>query len=290
MSRVLSLSRSSWTGTDAEAARSATASLERGAVLFFPHLPFVVNQDEDEIFSPAILSSSKNTSFDPATGRVGGTTLEGPSLDRLRTLLTRFSDAAQGLVREVLPGYGPHMQRARASFRPAQIAGRHSSWRKDDSRLHVDAFPASPVQGRRILRVFANVNPAGAPRAWRVGGEFLDVARRFEPSLKLPFPGSALVLAALRVTKSRRTPYDALMLQLHDRMKEDAAFQASTEQESFDFPSGSTWMTFTDQVGHAAMAGQYQLEQTFLLPVKAMKDETASPLRVLERLKGRPLV
>ena len=34
-----------------------------------------------------------------------------------------------------------------------------------------------------------------------------------------------------------------------------------------DLPAGSTWMTFTDQVSHAAMAGQYQFEQTFLLPV-----------------------
>ena len=35
------------------------------------------------------------------------------------------------------------------------------------------------------------------------------------------------------------------------------------------------------------MAGQYQLEQTFLLPVDAMIDEQQSPLRILERLKGR---
>jgi hypothetical protein len=37
------------------------------------------------------------------------------------------------------------------------------------------------------------------------------------------------------------------------------------------------------------MAGQYQLEQTFLLPVQAMLDDSRSPLRVLERLKQRPL-
>jgi hypothetical protein len=49
-------------------------------------------------------------------------------------------------------------------------------------------------------------------------------------------------------------------------------------------------MAFTDAVSHAAMAGQYQLEQTFLLPVGAMLDEQQSPLRILERLKGRPLL
>ena len=49
-------------------------------------------------------------------------------------------------------------------------------------------------------------------------------------------------------------------------------------------------MTFTDEVSHAAMAGQYQLEQTFLLPLAAMHDPARSPLRVLERIKGRKLV
>ena len=37
------------------------------------------------------------------------------------------------------------------------------------------------------------------------------------------------------------------------------------------------------------MSGQYQLEQTFLLPVDAMNQPERSPLRVLERIKGRRL-
>src|SRR5439155_6037276 len=101
--------------------------------------------------------------------------------------------------------------------------------------------------------------------------------------------GVAPILQWLRVTKSRRTPYDALMLQLHDRMKADEEYQAHCAQTAVDFPAGSTWIAFTDQVSHAAMAGQYQLEQTFMLPVDAMEDEQRSPLRVLERIKGRRL-
>lgn len=203
--------------------------------------------------------------------------------------MSRFSDQAAALVDRLFPDYRGKLRRARASFRPAEIAGRQTSWRKDDTRLHVDAFPASPVQGRRILRVFTNVNPERRPRVWRVGGEFEEVARRFSSSLKFPLPGSGAILQLLRVTKSRRTFYDALMLQLHDRMKEDADFQANSPQTTFEFPAGSTWVTFTDQVSHAAMAGQYQLEQTFYLPVTAMLDEARSPLRILERLKGRRL-
>ena len=106
----------------------------------------------------------------------------------------------------------------------------------------------------------------------------------------MPWPGEGRLLQTLRITKSRRSAYDALMLQLHDRMKQDAEFQERSEQETVEFPFGSSWIAFTDQVSHAATAGQYQLEQTFLLPVSAMIDERRSPLRVLERLTGRRLV
>ena len=94
----------------------------------------------------------------------------------------------------------------------------------------------------------------------------------------------------IRITKSPRSRYDALMLQLHDRMKADADFQERSAQTTVDFPAGTTWLTFTDAVSHAAMAGQYQLEQTFLLPVDAMADDHGAPLRVLERAFNRRLV
>jgi hypothetical protein len=202
----------------------------------------------------------------------------------------RFCDRTAALVDNLLPAYRGHVQLARTSFRPAEIAGRATTWRKDDTRLHIDSFPATPVQGRRILRVFTNVNPVGRPRAWRVGGDFEAVATRFGPWLSTPWPASGIVLRALRVTKTRRSAYDALMLQLHDRMKEDSDFQERSLQTPVVFPAGTTWMAFTDQVSHAAMSGQYQLEQTFLLPVGAMISESRSPLRILERLKGRRLV
>ncbi len=282
---IAPLAQASWTAEG----HDLVARLECGDVLFFPNLPFAVERDEALLFSPAILSSAKNASFDPTSGRTGGTTLEGVDRERLSRLMSRFSDQAVSLVDGILPAYRGRLERARASFRPAEIAGRTTSWRKDDTRLHVDSFPASPVQGRRILRVFSNVNPAGRPRSWRVGENFEALARRFAPSLSLPWPGQATVLRAFGVTKSIRTAYDTLMLQLHDRMKEDEGYQQSAPQTAFDFPSGTTWAVFTDEVSHAAMAGQYQLEQTFLLSVDAMLDAARSPLRILERLKGRSL-
>jgi 3-deoxy-D-manno-oct-2-ulosonic acid (Kdo) hydroxylase len=290
VSRIVLVRHASWADpASSQTVDIAAAALEQGAVLFMPHLAFGVGAGEQQIFSPDILAASKNTSLDPETGHVGGSTLQGPELERLRRLVARFSHQSAQLVDRVLPRYRGRIARARASFRPAEIAGRQTSWRKDDTRLHVDSFPASPVQGRRILRVFSNVNPSAKPRVWRVGGDFATVAERFAPKLRVPPAGTGVLLRVLRVTKARRSPYDSLMLQLHDRMKADADFQERSEQERFEFPAGSTWLAFTDAVSHAAMAGQYQLEQTFLLPVAAMIDEHRSPLRILERLKGRAL-
>jgi hypothetical protein len=271
---------------------SSTDELEQGAVLVLEDLSFEIAAAERIHFSPAI-AAAKNVSFDPSTGRLGGVSVQhgnAQSYRSLDTMLRRFSDAADALVNALFLPYRGRLQRARASFRPAEIAGRQTTWRHDDTRLHIDSFPATPVQGRRILRVFTNVNPEGRSRSWRVGGAFEEIADRFGPQLRMPWPLSGAVLRMAGITKSRRSPYDALMLQLHDCMKADRGYQAETPQTAVEFPAGSTWIAFTDCVSHAAMAGQYQLEQTFLVPVEAMRQPGRSPLRILERIKQRPLI
>jgi hypothetical protein len=115
------------------------------------------------------------------------------------------------------------------------------------------------------------------------------MARRFLPGIKRPLPGSSIFLRLLGITKSPRTEYDHIMLQLHDHMKADEGYQKEVEQLRQEFPSGSSWLVFADQASHAAMRGQYQFEQTFLVPVERMRDEQRSPLRVLERLTARKL-
>jgi len=76
---------------------------------------------------------------------------------------------------------------------------------------------------------------------------------------------------------------------LHDRMKLDDTYQTLAPSTPWSFPAGTTWMVFTDQVPHAALAGHFALEQTFHLPVSAMQAPDTAPLRVLERLTGRVL-
>jgi hypothetical protein len=80
------------------------------------------------------------------------------------------------------------------------------------------------------------------------------------------------------------------MLGIHDRGKRDSNYQRTAPREEVNFPAGAVWMFFSDRVLHAALSGQYALEQTFYLPVEAMADQRDSPLRILENYYGRTLV
>ncbi len=265
----------------------AVAALEGGKVVVLK-LPFMVLPDEAGFLDAGALDQSrKNISYDPKTGRCGGADFQGAELARLSAMLQRYGAHAQSLMRGLFPGYGAALERARTSFRPAEISGRKTSPRHDDKRLHVDAFPSRPTNGRRILRVFTNVAPGGVARQWRVGEPFEALARGFMPRLRPMWPGQAWAMAKLGLTRGRRSEYDHMMLGLHDTAKLD---RACGPQAAVSFAPGTTWMCFTDQVMHAAMAGRCAFEQTFHLPVAAMAAPETAPVRVLERLAGRALI
>lgn len=268
----------------------AVTTVESGGVLFFPRLAFGLAPEESRFLSPEWSDGkAKNISLDLATGQVKGTRASAADLEGLGILVARFSACARTLIGRLFPSYGQAPVVTRTSLRTVPAQNRESSWRKDDRLLHVDAFPSRPNNGGRILRVFTNVNPHGEPRIWHVGEPFEALAARFLPGIAPPLPGTTRMLAALRVTKGRRSPYDHIMLKLHDRMKSDAAYQRGAPQSEFAFPAGSTWVCFSDQVSHAVLRGQYMLEQTLLMPVEAMREPGRAPLRVLERLSGHPL-
>jgi hypothetical protein len=278
-----------WHGPfDAALRLQAVDALEAGRVLLLPDLPFQIAPAETFLLSPRIMGSErKNVSLDPATDTLGNTALGGVERGKLAAMMRRFGDSAERLLHDLLPGYAPALERARTSFRPAEIAGRRYSPRHDDRLLHIDAFPSRPMGGRRILRLFCNVAPDGAARAWRVGEPFADFARQFLPRMRPGLPGSAWLLERFGATKGRRSEYDRTMLRLHDMGKLDAAYQSGAPKADLAFPTDTTWLCFTDQVLHAALAGHCALEQTFHVPVAAMMHPERSPLRVLESLRSR---
>jgi len=275
---------------DAMQSARAVAALEDGRVLFFPFLQFAIEESEKKLLSIETLEPGrKNISFDPESGICQGSRHDGAEAGELAAMLQRFARQAEALVLALAPGYAGQLERARTSFRPAEIEDRASSVRKDDRLLHVDAFPTRPTRGKRILRVFSNIAPDGAERLWRIGEPFPEFAKKFFPRVGSPSPRTAWLMQQLGLTKGRRSAYDTIMLNLHDRMKEDRAYQSGAPAAEVSFPPGTSWIVFTDQVLHAALAGRFALEQTFHLPVAAMADSARAPISVLERLAGRAL-
>jgi hypothetical protein len=267
----------------------ATDALEAGHVLFLPNLRFALSETELAFLTPSIVGKSKNVSYDPASGKVGGTNVAALKVHELRALMDRFAASTRALLAALLPSYQGGLHQTKTSLRPVEVAGRKQSWRKDDTRLHVDSFPSQPSKGKRILRVFTNINPDGRPRVWKVGEPFETVARKFWPELRAPLPGERELLAVVRVTKTVRSRYDHYMLKLHDAMKLDPAYQERFAAATHKFPAGTTWVCFTDQVSHAAVSGTHQMEQTFWVDVRVMRNPASAPLHVLESLAGRKL-
>ena len=285
---VRSFPDASW--ADDGPTRAVESVLENGAVLSFPRLPFVLSEAERRFLDPRWADGrAKNISLRWPAGEMRGAAGDALDLAELRAMIVRYAEQSEALALRLFPHYRGHLKRGNTSFRPVDVAGRATSWRQDDTRLHIDAFPSNPMHGTRLLRVFCNVNPNGRPREWRVGEPFEAHARRYLPAIARPLPGSAWLLERVGITKRRRTEYDHLMLQLHDRAKADAEFQRTSPQARVAFAPGTTWVVFSDQVLHAAMGGQHMMEQTFYLDVAQQQRPEASPRGTLERLLGRAL-
>ena len=206
--------------------RRSEPTLEAGAVLLLPELAFDVLPAERELFSPSIaVGQERELRSGDRSARRGGQRADG---DALTAMLAAFQ--RRGGMRwstSSFRRYAGRLQRARASFRPAEIAGRQTTWRHGRyaaacRQLSGDAgagaaHPAAVHQRepRRTAAIVAD---------WRA-------VRQRGAAIRRPAADAGAVqrIAAARwpgITKSRRTPYDALMLQLHDRMKADLAYQS----------------------------------------------------------------
>jgi hypothetical protein len=284
-------------GSVAVAGRPGTEDLrgrlERDGILIVETDPFVLADEDYELIERHWSDGrSKNSSYNPHTGDLDGVVGASEVVTSLRALMARYAAWAQDLIGEFFPAYHPQLEYGRTSLRRRSVQDEPPlSRRKDDRSLHLDAFTSQPVAGRRILRVFSNIDPTGAEREWAIAdGGFEDFASRFRHRARRLLPGEAALLEGLSLTKCRRTDYDQIMLGMHDAAKRDRTYQSTAPRRFVSFPGGSTWLAFTDQTPHAAVSGQCALEQTFYVPVEALAEPALSPLRILERLWGGALV
>jgi 3-deoxy-D-manno-oct-2-ulosonic acid (Kdo) hydroxylase len=275
------------------------AELERGAILFFSRPPFDLSKTDVDFLlglKPADSRLHKNISYRPESDVLRGFA-DDANEPRVHGIMRRYAAEVKTFVERFLRPYAGRLQMDYASFRPLEEEGRDLSLHKRNDLLHVDAFPSRPTRGARILRVFTNVNPS-KDRNWVIGQRFPQLAQRFANSAGLAkYANQSKAWSSLKRGLSRaglpfrdRAPYDEFMLHFHDWLKENDEFQKASEgKEQIAFPPMATWLVYTDGVPHAALSGQFAMEQTFIVPVEAQVAPEAAPIRVLEAIAGRAM-
>jgi hypothetical protein len=276
--------------------------LERGQILFFEDIPFDLPEEDQKFLLTQRRGDSrihKNVSYRPQRDVLRGfSSSQAERVARLRHIMRRYSAEVTRFLSVFLAPYAEHWSLDFASYRPLEEEGRDLSLHKRNDLLHVDAFPSRPTKGGRILRVFTNINPARA-RVWHTTDRFDVLAQRFAAAAGLeqiaarsssPLDylrrGATHLMRAAGLLASERSAYDRFMLRFHDYLKENADFQDSCPKIRLEFPPRATWIVFTDAVPHAVLSGQFALEQTYIVPPRALLSPEKAPISILESLCG----
>ena len=297
-----------WSGDTASHSADACRKLERGEILFFSGIPFNLPREHQDFLLAQKQAESrfhKNISYRPKSDEIRGVDRSGSAdaaYQQMQSIMRDYSREVTGFVRRLLAPYGEKIALDFASFRPLEEQGRDLPLKKRNDLLHVDAFPTRPTHGRRILRVFTNINPTES-RRWLTGEPFHSIAPRFADRAGLPeFAYSAnsatgkmrrSAVKALRTAGlpiPERSGYDRFMLHFHDWLKENSSYQEEERTKPVqEFPPGCTWLVYTDGVPHAALSGRFALEHTFIVPREALVSPEHAPITVLELLSGEKL-
>jgi 3-deoxy-D-manno-oct-2-ulosonic acid (Kdo) hydroxylase len=291
-----------WARPEQRETRSRTwcELLERGQVLFFREPPFDLPREDREFLVAqewAELRMHKNVSYRPGEDILRGVSGDAATVERVHVILRNYSTQLIDFLGKFLQPYAGKWTIDFSSFRPFEEERRGLPLHKRNDLLHVDAFPSRPTQGGRILRVFTNLNPS-KNRVWNTTESFEALAGRYAMDAGLERIAEDSWMSRtvhdlgekLGLRAAGRTPYDMFMLGFHDYLKENTEFQKNCPKTRMEFPPLSTWLVFTDGVAHAAMSGQFALEQTFLIPPKALVAADHAPYRILEKIAGKPLV
>ena len=273
-------------------AQVSAAALEQHELQVLPDCPFSLPVGDDLAFllaQQSISRGGKDISFDPGNGRLSGVRLhDQQARARLAGILGRFSADVTSWVRSSIPEYASGLTRDRVSLRTREEATRVSRLAARNDLLHIDHFPTRPSLGRRILRVYVNIDPTDS-HVWSVSERFPELLARFAAKNRVPArsvqdwisPAQTMV-RLFTGKKAKRSAYDAWMLRLHDFLKESQGFQTKAARKVHTFAPGAMWALFADALAHAQLRGRYALEHSFFVDSSCLVNPEASPLALLE--------
>lgn len=156
-----------------ETDRNWSAALEQGKVLYFPTLPFTLSEEEQKLLTPSVLDAKARNISLPADNQLKGAAGDEYTQQLLSAMLERYRNHAEQLIYSLLPKYQGALRKAPTSYRPKKVEARQQSWRADDRRMHVDAFPHGPI----VVSVFYASSVILILMAYPVFGESVNPLR-----------------------------------------------------------------------------------------------------------------
>jgi hypothetical protein len=270
---------------------TAAERLEQGELLLYPpgEFPLPTADDLDFLRSRRLRQDTeKAIALDTSSGKVSGERPTTPEeSERLAAILGRFAGTVAEWLAERLPEYAEFWQPDRATLRTEEEAIRHLRHDARDDLLHVDHFPDRPSAGRRLLRLFVNINPT-EPRVWITSEKFEALLARFRERHRVPARAAEEWLAPptglqrlLQGDWSGRPAYDAFMQKLQQFLRANETFQERAPKRVWHFPPGAAWMLLADGLSHAVLRGQFALEHSFFVPLEVLSLPRLSPLSQL---------
>jgi hypothetical protein len=283
-----------------ERGKELCQSLESSNILFFPNKSIEISKEDIEFLtSLKDLNASKHIFFKPQTSElINKDKLSIQELERLKDILRKFSKAAVEFVGKLLIPYSKNWHIDLASFRPGNIEKIKTNTYEREDLLHTDAYPLRNKSGDRVLKFFININPE-EDREWITGDLFCDLISKFQHDEEFSCFCKKEETLTGKLTKIMKTTankiglpfslpstYSEFMHKLHKFLKGNKEYQETSHKNLWKFPPNSSWLVFTDSLAHAVKSGQYALEQTFLIPRRAILNPEKSPLCILQRMTG----
>ena len=275
--------------------------LEAREVLVWPTAPMPLPSPDECEFLRSLLPMTRSSGVVWLDGSRGGdgerrdlhglSPLPDPADEnRVRDILTRFQTTSTAWVKGLLPEYAEAIQVQPATFRPCEEAFRSQTLSGRNDLLHIDHFTRRPTWGARILRLFVNIHPS-EDRVWMLSEPLERILPMISHRLPVPPRTPAEWLKESKslsnfLTGRPRSAYDAWMTRLRDILKADDTFQDRAARRVEHFAPGSAWMLFSDATAHAVLRGQFALEQTWLVPVKALLRPEMAPINILAAKAG----
>lgn len=267
--------------------------LERGEIVYFSSCPVALpeNAQRQFLLEQRVSGSARHILYDPQSTEVHHLAGNEPAQQtKLADFFGAYQRQATDWLGGILPRYARAWEASSLTLRPEEEATRRLRFSQREDLLHIDPFPDGASRGRRLLRLFVNLNPTES-RVWATSDGLARLLERFGAEVGTPVqehPSWAWqvrqgVLGLLDARQRGRSIADEFVARLDAYLKANDHFQERGPKRFWHFAPGSAWLVMTDSLSHAVLRGRHALEMSLFIDPATLALPELAPSRIVEK-------